>query len=175
MQRLPWALGLALVVISGCPQLYAQESKNNALPGATTSDNKLLGLWRSNRELSWASAKEVEGISATALDYLNQNVFGQSRKEFTGDKMRTFFGRIKPGDKTIEFQPYRIVAQDETMVKIETIDPLNDKPLISTFYWDLGCFYELVSEQQYREYFCPEEEAPRTRFRAVPNSYKPEQ
>ena len=167
---------LVMLLAGNCQCQEAQEHSSSSTTLNTVSVNKLIGRWKSNRELTWASAKSTAGISPSALEYLNQNVFGLARREFTDDKMRTFFGRIKPGDKTIAFQPYRVVEQNQNSIQIESVDPLSDKNQVFTLYWDLsetstGCYYELVSEWQYREYFCPEEES-KTKFIAVPKSYQ---
>lgn len=136
--------------------------------------NLLVGTWKSNRELTWASVNSIEGISKESVEYLQKNVFGILTREFTETHMRTFFGQVALKDEKDSFNPYSILDQNENHYKVRYVDEASGKPVNATFYWENDCYYELVSEWQYKEYYCRVESS-KKKFIAVPKSFERKQ
>ena len=132
--------------------------------------NPLIGIWKSNSEMTLASLNAVESISEESREYLKQNVFGLLTREFTPTALRTYFGHVKENESANQFQPYRILASTDTRVQLEHTDPLTGNVVESVFYFEGNCYYELVSKWQYREYFCRDDNTEKKKFIAVPKS-----
>ena len=139
-------------------------------PEPALASNPLIGVWKSNSELTLASLSTTDGISDDSREYLKQNVFGLLTREFTATEVRTYFGRIKEGEPGSSYQPYRILESNDNKIVIEHTDPLTGKRTVSTLYPENNCYYELVSKWQYKEYFCREQAGRKKIFIAVPKN-----
>ena len=123
-------------------------------PATEAPGNPLIGIWKSNSELTLASLNAIDGISENSREYLKQNVFGRLTREFTESHLRTYFGRVKEDETESAFQPYQILNRDAEKITIEHTEPLSGKSITSIFYLEGDCYYEVVSKWQYQEYFC---------------------
>jgi len=141
-----------------------------AKPEPVKPANPLVGIWKSNTEMTLASLNATEGISEDSQEYLKQNVFGLLTREFTDSEIRTYFGNVKEGAPESTFQPYRILQESDNAIAIEHTDPLTNKVMQSTFYLAGDCYYELVSKWQYQEYFCRTDVEDKKKFIAVPKA-----
>ncbi len=119
--------------------VFGIESKSQTSP----EKYSLVGEWRSNTELTLKSLDEIENISEDSRSYLKKNIFGRLTVEFTETETRSYFG--KDGKKSSRFVAYKILEQNENHIKIENYDPLTEKQLVSTLFWEQDCYYELAS------------------------------
>jgi hypothetical protein len=116
----------------------------------------LLGVWKSNEEMTLASMRATPGVTKKAKDIFENDFFGRLIIEYKIDSYRARYEDEEDNiDEFHHYYPYRVLDRGDNYYILETRIPLvKDNLRQKTIYMDGECYYQLVSRWNFREYFC---------------------
>lgn len=134
---------------------------------AKAPKSELLGVWKSNEELTLKSMNSIDGVTQKAKDIFEDNFFGHLIAEYKESGARAYFDNCEAEcDKTNDcgsvcddfkkFSPYKLLEETDSFFVIRNYDELQSKEVEKTLYREGHCYYVLFSKWNIREYFCRE-------------------
>ena len=122
--------------------------------------NTLVGIWKSNEEMTLKSMRETPGISEKARALFQHEFFGKLINEYGTKTAKTYFENPSDNYEGIDKpSPYKIIEETNEYYIISSYNNFLKKHESITLYKAENCYYVLVSKWKFREYFCRIEKA----------------
>ncbi len=117
--------------------------------------SELVGLWKSNEELTLRSMNEVGGVSAKARRVFENGFFGRLNAEYREKDGRVYFDNAEDNtEENYKHHPYTLIEETDEYFLIKYFDLLEETSIEMKMYREDNCYFMHVSQWKFREYFC---------------------
>ncbi len=134
---------------------------------AKAPKSELLGVWKSNEELTIESMNSIVGVTQKAKDIFENDFFGHLIAEYKETEARAYFDNCEEEcektnncgsvcDDFKKFTPYELIEETDSYFIIQNYDELLSEDVEKTLYREDQCYYMLFSKWKIKEYFCRE-------------------
>ena len=144
------------ILFLACGCSINQEQKNcEAPPGITSPDSELIGVWKSNLDLTMASLNQVEGLPKEVSELFYNDFFGHLVAEFKLNEARFYFENEDDNyEEELEFSPYILREENEFVFVVEAYDELIQDTKVTVMGREGNCYFVPIQNWGFNEYFC---------------------
>lgn len=113
----------------------------------------ILGIWKSNAELTEESLKDSGKLSPHSRDFLTDDFFGHQVVEIRENESRTTHEK---DNYDSGFEPYQVLEVSERFVRIKAWSNFFKSYDERVLYLEGNCYYEIFRHFGFRTYYCKE-------------------